>query len=70
MLARVRRVGTSLIVTIPKEEAEKLALSEGTLVNIYLQKMELRPVVAPERLALYEQILEEGKDVLEYLRDK
>jgi AbrB family looped-hinge helix DNA binding protein len=70
MLARVRRVGSSLIITIPKEEAEKLELSEGSLVNIFLQKMELRPAVAPERMALYEQILEEGKEVLDYLKDK
>ena len=69
MLAKVRRVGTSLIITIPKDEAERLALSEGALVNVYLQKMELRPVVEPERIALYEQILEEGKEVLEYLKD-
>jgi len=70
MLAKVRRVGASLIITIPKDEAEKLTLSEGSLVNVYLQKMELRPVIAPERMALYEQILEEGREVLEYLKDK
>ena len=70
MTKKVWRTGNSLVVSITKEEAEKLDIHEGDLVNVQLQKMELRPAVRPEvRAALKEAMAEYAAD-LEYLKDK
>ena len=44
---KLRRVGNSLVITIPKQAAEQLGLSDGDLVDIQLAPMELRPRIAP-----------------------
>ena len=70
MTKKVWRTGNSLVVSITKEEAEKLDIHEGDFVNVQLQKMELRPAVRPEvRAALKEAMAEYAAD-LEYLKDK
>jgi antitoxin component of MazEF toxin-antitoxin module len=70
MTKKVWRTGNSLVVSITKEEAERLDLHEGDLVNVQFQKMELRPAVRPEvKTAIKEAIAEYAPD-LEYLKDK
>lgn len=70
MTKKVWRTGNSLVVSITKEEAEKLDIHEGDFVNVQLQKMELRPAVRPEvKAALKEAMVEYAAD-LEYLKDK
>lgn len=55
---QVRRSGNSLVVTIPKEEAERLNLHEGQLVSVEIAPLETRPVLPPE----LQTILEESRD--------
>lgn len=67
---QLRKSGNSYIVTIPKDEVDRLELREGQTVAIDVTPMELRPVLRPE-LA---RIIEEGRDVIApvmgYLKDK
>ena len=42
---KLRRVGNSFVVTIPKEEAERLGLQEGDLVGVEVRKLHITPDV-------------------------
>ena len=62
-VSRVRRVGGSLMVTIPKELAEALGIREGELVKIEVRKLRrdffgalrgLSPMTAEEELHTHE----------------
>ena len=55
---QVRRSGNSLVVTIPKEEVERLGLHEGQLVAFDVTPLETRPVLPPE----LQTILDESRD--------
>jgi putative addiction module antidote len=45
---KVRRVGNSYVVTIPKGEIERHGLKEGDLVGLELTPMEVRPAIRRE----------------------
>ena len=70
MAKKVWRTGNSLVVSITKEEAERLDLHEGDLVEVQFQKMELRPAVRPEVKAAIKEARAEYAADLEYLKDK
>ena len=55
VVAKIRKVGNSLVVTVPKEEAEELELHEGDLVTMDIRKAEVRPVLRPELRKLAEE---------------
>jgi antitoxin component of MazEF toxin-antitoxin module len=46
--ARIRKQGNSYVVTIPREEMERLDLHEGDQVAIQATKLETRAVLPPE----------------------
>lgn len=52
---KIRRVGNSLIVTIPKEEAERQNLHEGDFVGIEVRKVDLKPQMSPEVQEAFER---------------
>ena len=70
MTKKVWRTGNSLVVSITKEEVEKLGIHEGDLVDVQLQKMELRPAMRPEVKAALERAAAKYAPDLEYLKDK
>jgi antitoxin component of MazEF toxin-antitoxin module len=70
MTKRVWRTGNSLVVSITKEEAERLDIHEGDFVNVQFQKMELRPAMRPEVKAALERAAARLAPDLEYLKDK
>lgn len=70
MTKKVWRTGNSLVVSITKEEAEKLDIHEGDFVEVQLQKMELRPAMRPEVRAAMERAAIRLAPDLEYLKDK
>ena len=62
-LARVRAVGGSLMVRIPKDLAQEVSLREGELVELHLEKVRqsgfgalkgLRPFSAEDELQAHE----------------
>ncbi len=70
IMQRLRKQGNSLGITIPKEEAERLGLAEGDMVAVDLNRVELRPEVAPHVRAVFDRVLEEYAAGLDYLADK
>ncbi len=67
IVGKIRKVGNSLVVTVPREEAEVLDLHEGDLVAMDIQKAEVRPVLRPELRRLPEESWERNKDGYRYL---
>jgi len=67
VVGRVRKVGNSLVVTVPKEEAEELELREGDLVAMEIRKAEVRPVLRPELRKLAEKSWERNQAGYRYL---
>ncbi|MGE5620525.1 MAG: AbrB/MazE/SpoVT family DNA-binding domain-containing protein [Sphingomonadaceae bacterium] len=69
VVGKLRKVGNSLVVTVPKEEAEALDLREGDLVTMEIRKAEVRPVLHPELRKLAEQSWERNEAAYRYLRE-
>ena len=64
---KLRRSGNSFIVTVPREEIERLGLKEGQLVTLEVRPAEMRPVLAADLRDAFEIELERGRDALRYL---
>ncbi len=69
VVGKLRKVGNSLVVTVPKEEAEALDLHEGDLVTMDIQKAEVRPVLRPDLRRLAEESWERNEAAYRYLRE-
>lgn len=69
VLGKMRKVGNSLVVTIPKEEAEQLELREGDLVTVEIRKAEVRPVLRPDLRKMAERSWERNEPGYRYLRE-
>lgn len=67
VIGKIRKVGNSLVVTVPKEEAEELELREGDLVTMDIRKAEVRPVLRPELRKLAEESWERNQSGYRYL---
>jgi antitoxin component of MazEF toxin-antitoxin module len=67
---QVRKSGNSLVVTIPKEEVERLGLREGQFVALHITPMELRPVLPPDIQAAVDELWPRLEPALRYLKDR
>ncbi len=65
----LRRSGNSLVVTIPKEEVERLGIREGQLVALEITPLETRPVLPRELQEIVDRRGEALKPALNYLAD-
>jgi len=52
---KLRQVGNSYVVTIPKEEVERLGLHEDDLIGLEVRKVMIVPELTPEMAAAYER---------------
>jgi putative addiction module antidote len=66
---RVRRTGNSLVVTIPKDQAEQLGIGEGDYVDVTIQPLELRPRLNPDVKAAFERVWKKNEAGFRYLAD-
>jgi antitoxin component of MazEF toxin-antitoxin module len=64
---KVRKVGSSLVVTIPKAYAAMMALSEGDLVNLTVEPLSVVPRLDPALEAALTAALDQTEDGLRYL---
>ena len=64
---KLRKVGNSYVVTIPKEEVERQQLTEGQLLTIEIQPAEVRPVMSEEVRKAFERSWERHEDGYRYL---
>ncbi len=69
IVGKVRKVGNSLVVTVPRDEAEALELREGDIVTMELRKAEVRPVLRPNLRKLAEESWERNEAAYRYLRE-
>jgi antitoxin component of MazEF toxin-antitoxin module len=70
MLAqKLRQVGNSYVVTIPKEEVERLGLHEDDLIGIEVHKLRIVPELAPDVAEAFRWSLEYYAADYEYLKD-
>ena len=67
---QIRKSGNSYIVTIPKDEVERLQLREGQMVAIDVTPMELKPMLRPELAEIIKRTSDVTTPVMKYLRDK
>jgi antitoxin component of MazEF toxin-antitoxin module len=67
---QLRKSGNSYVVTIPRDEVERLNLHEGQMVAIDVTPMELKPVLRPMIARIIEQTRDQATPVMKYLADK
>jgi antitoxin component of MazEF toxin-antitoxin module len=69
MMQKIRKVGNSYVVTISKEEMERLDLHENDLVGIEVRKLHVTPQLSPELDAALQRSLDRYKAGYEYLAE-
>ena len=67
---KLRRSGNSFIVTVPKEEVDRLRLVEGQLVSVEVRPMEVRPVLSPELREWIDKVFPQHAAALRSLVDR
>ncbi len=68
--ARIRKQGNSFVVTIPKDEMEKLNLAEGDRIAFQPVKLETRAVLRPELQKALDESWEQNEAGYRYLADR
>ncbi len=64
---KLRKVGNSYVVTIPKAEVERQKLVEGQLVAVAIQPLEVRPILAQDLREALEETWTEDEPAYRYL---
>lgn len=59
---RLRKVGNSYVVTIPKREVERRGLKEGQLVAIDVQPLEVLHVLPPDLQPAFDESWRQHED--------
>ncbi len=67
---KLRKVGNSYVVTIPREEVERRHIEEGQLLAIEIQPAEIRPVASPELRQAFEESWERNEAGYRYLTNR
>jgi putative addiction module antidote len=70
IIQKLRKVGNSYVVTIPRDEVERLNLQEGQLLAIEVQPVDLRAVMRPEIRAAFERSWQRSERAYRYLADR
>jgi putative addiction module antidote len=66
---KLRKVGNSYVVTIPKEEVERKKLQEGQLLAVEIQPAEVRPVLSPELRKAFEESWQRNEETYRYMAE-
>ena len=66
---QLRKVGNSWVVTVPREEMERLGIAEGATVTVEVReaRVTVEPVLADDLREASDWALEKGRRGLEYL---
>jgi len=67
---QVRRSGNSYVITVPKEEFERLGLRDGQPVYVHITPAETKPVLRPELREALDEVWPEIEPGLHYLRNR
>ena len=66
---KLRKVGNSYVVTIPKEEVERKNLQEGQLLAVEIQPAEVRPMLSPELRKAFEESWQRNEEAYRYMAE-
>ncbi len=66
---KLRRSGNSFIVTVPRDEIERLGLEEGQIVTVEVRPAEVRPVLAADLREAFDLEFRRGEEALRYLAE-
>ena len=69
ILQKLRKVGNSYVVTIPKEEVERQNLEEGQLLTVEVHPAETRPAILPELHKAFEESWRRNEPGYRYLAE-
>jgi antitoxin component of MazEF toxin-antitoxin module len=64
---KLRRVGNSYVVTIPKDQVDEQDLEEGQLLAVHVQRAEIRPVLSEVARQAFEDSWRENEEGYRYL---
>lgn len=67
---QLRKVGNSFVVTIPRDEIERLQAQEGDLLALHVQRAEIRPVLPDEVRQAFEDSWDDHEAGYRYLKDR
>lgn len=67
---KLRKVGNSFVVTIPKDEVERRGFREGQLLAIEVEPVEVVPMMSPEVLKAFEESWARNEEAYRYLADR
>jgi len=65
--AKLRRSGNSFIVTVPRDEIDRLGLHEGQLLTVEVRPLEVRPLLTPDVREAFEASWERNEAGYRYL---
>lgn len=66
---KLRKIGNSYGVTIPKEEIERRGLRPGQLLAVEVHPVEVRPVLAPDLREALDATWEEDQAAYQWLAE-
>ncbi len=64
---KLQRSGSNFIVTIPREEVERLGLAEGQLVTVEMRPADVQPVLADDIREAFEASWAQNEAAYRYL---
>ena len=67
---RLRKVGNSFVVTIPKDEVERRDLHDGDLLGVEVTLLEIRPALRPELQSAFAESWDRSEAAYRYLADR
>ena len=67
---KLRKVGNSYVVTIPKDEVERRGLTEGQLLAVEIQPLEVTPLMDPDVVKAMEESWDRNEEAYRYLADR
>jgi antitoxin component of MazEF toxin-antitoxin module len=66
---KLRKVGNSYVVTIPRDEVARQQLREGQLVSVEIRPLEVRPGLRPELRRVLEESWSKDEPAYRYLAE-
>lgn len=67
MISTLRKNGGSIVVSIPREELERVGAREGDMVEVQIRPVEIRPRLTPALEAALKIEVANGREALDYL---
>jgi len=67
---KLRKVGNSYVVTIPKAEVERRNLREGQLLAVEIQPLDVQPVMSDRLREVFEDSWRRNEAGYRYLADR